>query len=166
MLNLYTDGGVIKKNPSSLGGTYAWILVDEDDETILDSGFGTISPDRMGTLFVTNNQTELYALLKGLKSLYDGDIAQICSDSEITLGRVFKNYSFTNIPNWMQDKLKEEKKRLQNFSKFTYTLMDGHPTLAQLESGIGKRGHTTSKWNKWCDEHCNEASRIYVESIQ
>ena len=163
MLTLYTDGGVIRKNPSPIGGTYAWILLDGG--SVMDKGFGTISPDRMGTLFVTNNQTELYAVLKGLDAVYKDEVIKICSDSQITLGRLFEGYAFNNIPKWMKDDLVKEQNRLSRFFDFSYELLDGHPTKAQIKSGTGKRGHPTSEWNVWCDKKCNEAARIYLEEL-
>lgn len=163
MLTLYTDGGVIQRNPSPFGGTWAWVLVDDDE--IQDQGWGIIAPDIMGVLFVTNNQTELLAVIMGLKSLYKDEIAHICSDSEITLGRLFRGSPFNNIPKWMINGLYKEKARLEHFSRFTYELMDGHPTQEQLRSGKGKKGHTTSKWNVWCDQKCNQLASEYMEKL-
>lgn len=163
MKYLYADGGVILKNPSTIGGTWAWCLVD--NEKILKHGSGYIVPDTMETSTVTNNQTELLAVLKGFGELVDDDVIELRSDSEITLGRVFKNYSFNNIPHWMISDLKYEKLRLKNFQQFRYTLMDGHPTQAQIDKGLGKRGHITSKWNVWCDKECGRQARLYLESL-
>ena len=163
MLKLFTDGGVIKRNPSPYGGTYAWILVEDGEE--VDNCYGTIFPKKMDSIFVTNNQTELYAVIQGLKSLYDDEIADICSDSNVTLGRLFRGSPFNNIPQWMQKELARERSRLKNFNKFTYTLIGGHPTQRELEEGINEKGHPTSKWNVWCDEKCNEESMKYLESL-
>lgn len=163
MLTLYTDGGVIRRNPSIFGGTWAWVLVDGEDS--VDSGAGVITPQEMGTLSVTNNQTELLAVVKGLGAIYDDEIVQICSDSDVTLGRLFRNSPFVNIPKWMVKKLEQEKRRLQNFSKFTYTLMDGHPTQEQLRTGKGKNGNVTSEWNVRCDQKCQLAAKTFLESL-
>lgn len=160
MRKLYADGGVVAKNPSPIGGTWAWCLVQGDVLLSRDGGF--ISIFDMGYDVVTNNQTELLAVIKGLEFLPDDlDQLEICSDSNITLGRIFKNFTFNNIPGWMERDLREHKKRLINFHKFTYTLIDGHPTVAQLESGFGKRGHPTSRWNVLADNMCNRIASKY-----
>lgn len=165
MLKLYADGGVIQRNPSSIGGTWAWCLVNDDE--LIQSDSGVIIPTDVVTFpgnLVTNNQTELFAVIQGLSQLPDDAIVEVRSDSEVTLGRVFKMYAFNNIPFWMKSSLQIEKKRLKNFSKFTYELMDGHPTKAQVISGFGKRGHVTSKWNVLCDKMCNEAAERFLQS--
>lgn len=164
MKYLYTDGGVVLKNPSTIGGTWAWCLVEDDKVILHDSGH--ITPKQMKSVTVTNNQTELLAVIAGLSGVRDDEIVEVRSDSEITLGRVFKGYAFNNIPTWILTALKNEKARLTNFKKFTYELMDGHPTQEQVERGIGKKGHVTSKWNVWCDEECKrQARKLLLEQL-
>lgn len=159
-LKLYTDGGVISKNPSPYGGTWAWILVR--DEQIVDQGSGILRPE-MIDLFntVTNNQSELFALIRGLSCLEAHVTLEICSDSNVSLGRVFRGSSFHNIPSWMVGELNGQRRRFLNWSKFSYTLMDGHPTKEHLALGIGKRGHPVSIFNKMCDDLCREQSDLY-----
>lgn len=163
MRYLYADGGVILKNPSTIGGTWAWCLVENDEIIYSDSGF--ILPDELGTDNVTNNQTELLAVLNAMINLHDEEIVEIRSDSKITLGRLFKNYAFNNIPDWMITRLDAEKSRLTNFRQFKYILLDGHPTQAHIAKGIGKRGHMTSKWNVWCDKECGRQAAKYLNSL-
>lgn len=163
MKYLYTNGGVILKNPSTIGGTYAWCIVENGE--IVDRGSGYITPESMYLDVVTNNQAELYAVLRGLAAICDNEIVEIRSDSEITLGRIFKNYSFNNIPEFMTCLLKAEKNRLKNFRQFKYTLMDGHPTQAQVDKGFGKQGHVTSKFNVWCDKECGRQAAKYLNSL-
>lgn len=164
MLKLYTDGGVISKNPSPIGGTWAWCLVD-GDTLIEQSNGGVFHTDVVqfpGGL-VTNNQTELFAVVQGLSQLDSDVLVEVCSDSAVTLGRIFKNFAFSNIPFWMKSALEIEKERLVHFSKFTYTQLDGHPTKAHLLAGIGKRGNPVSKWNVLCDKLCNEAAQRFLQ---
>ena len=63
---LYADGGVIASNPSAIGGTYAYRLIRDDGHTI-GQGQVITAIDMRGS--VTNNQTEMLALLVGLKQL-------------------------------------------------------------------------------------------------
>jgi ribonuclease HI len=161
---LYTDGGVILKNPSTIGGTWAWCLVDENDEMVLAHS-GYITPEQARTDTITNNQTELFAVLNGLCNLEDDEVVEIRSDSAITLGRIFNGFSFNNVPDWMYKRLQAEKKRLINFKKFTYELMDGHPTKEQVERGTGRKGHMTSKWNVWCDQECGRQAKLALGEL-
>lgn len=163
VLKLYTDGGVIQKNPSSIGGTWAWCLVLGD--TLIKSNSGIIVPTdvvQFPNNLVTNNQTELFAIVQGLSQLQDNDVVEVCSDSLISLGRVFGNSPFNNIPSWLVTSLDMQKKRLTRWKEFSFCLISGHPTKKELEDGIGKRGYLTSKWNVLCDELCNRASREYM----
>lgn len=162
-LKLFTDGGVIQKNPSSIGGTWAWCLVLNDE--LIRKDYGTIIPTdvvRFPNMLVTNNQTELFAIVQGLSQLQDDDIVEICSDSQISLGRVFSGFKFSNIPWWLFTSLDLQKRRLKRWNEFSFRLMNGHPTKKELEVGIGKRGYPTSKWNVLCDELCNKASHEYT----
>lgn len=161
MRKLYCDGGVISSNPSPIGGTWAWVLVGDDDCIIHRDG-GFISVEEMGYDGVTNNQTELLAIVKGLTWLHDEiEPLMVCSDSAVSLGRVFKNFSMNNIPGWLERDLKEQRKRLVNFPKFSHLLLDGHPTVKQLNCGVGKSGHPTSRYNVLCDNMCNRIAAKY-----
>lgn len=157
---LYTDGGVIKSNPSPFGGTWAYCLVGYRGNHLYED-CDYILANKLPSKRITNNQMELLAVIRGLQTIQRDMVIHICSDSEITLGRVFKNYSMENIPDWMIEQLDDEKKRLHNFKKFKYTLLSGHPTKAQLETGIGRRGHPVSYWNKHVDELCRKAAQDY-----
>ena len=150
---LYTDGGVIGQNPSLVGGTWAWCLVDASGE-MRRHAFGRITPAELGAEAVSNNHTELLALVLGLEAL-DGDFAgTVYSDSWVSLQRVFRAAKLNNVPQWLIDRLQALQKsgRLANLD---YTLLDGHPTRAQLEAGIGKRGNPVSKWIVWCVVQCS-----------
>jgi ribonuclease HI len=159
-LKLYTDGGVISKNPSPYGGTWAWVLVKDDQ--VLAHASGLLTPSMIEEYStVTNNQSELYAILMGLKHLNYWDVVEVCSDSNVSLGRVFRWSSLSNIPKWMVTMLLDQKGRFSKWKQFSYTLMDGHPTKAHLASGIGKRGHPVSRWNKLCDDLCRAEAENY-----
>lgn len=159
---LYCDGGVIGTNPSAIGGTYAVRLVFDGREPW---GYGAVIPatDMGGT--VTNNQTEMMALLKGLAKLPDDFSGTIYSDSQVTLGRAFMGWKWKNIPTWMHKLYQVERKRLVNWDQIKYVLLDGHPTRAQLQAGVGKRGHPVSEHNVWCDEACRKAGEVFLITI-
>jgi len=159
---LYVDGGVIASNPSLVGGTYAVRLVYDDGQVYGYSG--VLSARNMGGA-VTNNQTEMLALLQGLNSLPDDWCGTIYSDSAVTLGRVFQGWKWQNIHEWMHEKYRMQRRRLINWDQIKYVLLDGHPTRAQLLSGVGKRGHPVSIHNVWCDKACTEAGQRFLESI-
>src|SRR5688500_18958595 len=106
---LYVDGGVIVTNPSIIGGTYAWRVVYYEGAPL---GRGAVvTTSQMGGL-VTNNQTEMLALLEGLKRLPDHFNGTIYSDSQVTLGRIFMGWKWKNIPAWMHTLYKEQRARL------------------------------------------------------
>lgn len=159
---LYVDGGVIGTNPSAISGTYAVRIVSDDGTSW---GYGAvISRSDMGG-DVTNNQTEMLALLKGLAKLPDDFKGTICSDSAVTLGRAFSGWKWKNIPEWMHRMFREQRARLINWDQIQYVLLDGHPTKLQLQAGIGKRGHPVSEHNVWCDRACHEAADLYMTTI-
>lgn len=162
-LKLFTDGGVISKNPSPYGGTWAWVLVDSGKELYHDSGI--LYADLDIDTPITNNQMELFAILKGLSWFDDPRVfIEICSDSMVSLGRVFKGSSMHNIPDWMCSYLEFHRRRFFNWSQFSYTLIGGHPTRTSLKKGTNAKGQPVSRWNVLVDQLCKEeASRYWNE---
>jgi ribonuclease HI len=159
---LYADGGVVGANPSMIAGTFAFRLIRDDGDPI---GFSKIvTPAEMGGP-VTNNQTEMMALLEGLKRLPDYFTGTIFSDSAVTLGRVFDGWKWKNIPTWMHKIYKQERARLYYWDQITHVLLDGHPTKAQLIAGVGKRGHLVSEHNVWCDQACKQAGELFLAGV-
>lgn len=154
---LYTDGGVIGQNPSAIGGTWAWCMVDAQG-TLLRHASGWVNPVEMNTEAVTNNHTELMALVLGLEALPETFAGTIYSDSWVSLQRVFLAAKLNNVPQWLIDRL-QAIQRSGRLATLRFQLLDGHPTRAQLDAGIGKRGNPVSKWNVWCDEQCSALAR-------
>lgn len=159
---LFADGGVLGRNPSKYGGTiaYRWIL---DGKVMTeDCGYILSGPDLPE---VTNNQTELLAVIRGMKVLPSDWKGTIWSDSKVTLGRIFLGWAFTNVPRWMINALEVQKSRLMYWSQIHYGLVDGHPTPSQLSAGIGKRGGLVSVHNKWCDEACSKLALVFFREM-
>lgn len=155
---LYVDGGVVSVNPSPIGGTWAVVLVEsETEEYQCLSGF--VDPVTIGSPFVSNNQTEMLAMLKGMNQLPSDFQGTIYSDSQVTIGRVSMGWKWKNIPQYMHEIYQHHRKRLVHWDKIKFVLLDGHPTKAQLFDGIGKRGHPVSKWNVMCDKLCNDRAK-------
>ena len=151
---LYTDGGVIGPNPSLLGGTWAWCHVNECGQRIRHES-GVARPflrDADGhPVPVTNNNTEMIALTRGLLSLPDGWSGDVYSDSRLALGWTFWNFKHELVPPLLYQKALAARSRL---GLVNVVLLDGHPTRAQLAAGTGKRGGPVSEHNVFCDAEC------------
>ena len=154
---LYADGGVIGQNPSPIGGTWAWCMVGADG-TRTRHAYGYVTPADLDTPTVSNNHTELLALVLGLEALPAGWAGTVYSDSWVSLQRVFLAAKLANVPPWLVDRLQTLQKS-GALKQMTYTLLDGHPTRAELAAGIGKRGHGVSIHNVWCDQQCSAIAR-------
>jgi len=162
---LYSDGGVISKNPSHIGGTWAYCLVSETGMVLFDQS-GVITPADAGMETITNNLTEMLALLRGLEHLGDNFRGTVYSDSQITLGRVSQGWKWTGIPSWMHAMYRKQRARLAHWDEIKFVLLSGHPTAADLERGIGKRGYPVSIHNVACDKACGLAAKEYVAGLQ
>lgn len=155
IIAVYADGGVIGINPSPVGGTWAWCHVNAAGERI-QTASGIVRP--WGNMkAITNNLTEMIALVLALEALPAGWSGQIYSDSKITLGRVFLNWRCDGIPMALQARMHVATDRL---GVYQWWLLDGHPTRAQLAAGIGKRGQPVSEHNVWCDHACCEQAKL------
>jgi ribonuclease HI len=155
-VSVYADGGVIGKNPSPIGGTWAYILVDSDRLKV-DSGSGVVRPADVGLPAIENNLTELLACLQAMERLPDGWAGVIHTDSQVTVFRLRgKNPKLNGIPEAMRERLRLARGRLGTYSM---VLLDGHPTRAHLKAGVGKRGKPVSLWNVECDRECSRLAR-------
>lgn len=161
-LTLYTDGGVIQRNPSPIAGTWAFVLVAENGS--IEKNSGVILPSEWGLTEITNNQTEMYAMLMGLCAVSESEEGVVvCPDSMVTLGRCFLGYRWKNIPPAMHEIYQRERKRLDRYwSTYKTILLAGHPTRAQLATGFGKHGYPVSEYNVMCDQMCREAGEKYL----
>ena len=159
---LYADGGVIAVNPSPLGGTWAWCLVDAAGERVQTASGVLTAAENGGP--VTNNVTELLALVAGLEALPAGWMGTVYSDSWVSLQRVFCAAKLNNVPQWLMHRLYAVQ-RSGMLARMTYVLLDGHPTRAQLAAGVGKRGAPVSEHNVFCDAECGRQARSYLEAL-
>jgi ribonuclease HI len=159
--DLYVDGGVIGKNPSAHGGTFAWCLVQNNQ--VKTSGSGIILPVEFeGFQKISNNVSELVAALEGLQATliiqpeWEGTL---WTDSLVTLRRLLGSQSFKGVPVALRTMCLE----LRRARKWTARLLAGHPSRKMLSSGFNERGTPVSTWNVWCDKECQRLSRQYLD---
>lgn len=153
---LYCDGGVIQKNPSTIGGTWAWCAVDASGNRVFQRG--GVCPSPAG-LPITNNHMEQIAITLALEAMPEGWSGTVYSDSMVALGRVFKGWRTKNLPANVSRRSAAAVARL---GKIETVLLQGHPTKADLACGIGaKRNLPVSIHNVWCDKECGRQASEY-----
>ena len=162
----FANGGGISRNPSPIGGTYAWTHVDAAGNRI-HTGSGLVLPDLTADDLaitdayncpydeVTNNLTEFIALTSALLALPEHWSGPVHSDSQVTLGRLFWGWKIPRIP---VDWIVRASDALARLDTLTPVLLDGHPTRTQLAAGRGKRGHPVSEHQVWCDVECRRVA--------
>lgn len=183
----YSDGGVIQRNPSPLGGTYGWCHVDERDERVA-KGSGYVLPEYVASLctghetgvavgVVSNNLTEMLAMVLAMEALPDGWSGTVKSDSGITIGRVRSifdvvvgraeyTHKLEGIPAGLRERVYAQAARLGDVS---FSLLAGHPKADDLRRGYkikqrssGEEYHVpVSRHNVLCDKLCNAAVDLY-----
>jgi ribonuclease HI len=148
----YCDGGILGRNPSKEGGTWALFLISKDDQTVLCKASGIVRPAELEMVDIENNVTELIAAVEALERLPDGWRGVLFSDSQNTIRRLTgRNPSFGGVPAGLYIRASVQRKRFPNLRA---VLLDGHPNADQLIAGIGKRGYPVSRWNYLCDQEC------------
>lgn len=162
VVNLYADGGVILKNPSPHGGTWAFCGTDAAGERVVRQGgaWPTQDPQRP----VTNNWMEQIAIVRALEAMPEGWSGTIYSDSLIALRRVFENGEVKNLPKSIQIRTHAARGRL---GAIRWVLLKGHPNKDQLAAGeapssSGKRMLPVSEHQVWCDEECGRQARAFL----
>lgn len=161
MIDIYTDGGLLSRNPSSLGCTCAFVAVEED--RVIEEMAWRIVPREIGMEDVSSNIAELLAVIFALRWVgteQPGWAGLLHTDSEVTATRLRRlscglQPKFTGVPSAVQRWLRHAIGRVGNFG---IVEIAGHPTKAELEAGKDKKaGLPVSKWNVRCDKLCNLA---------
>jgi ribonuclease HI len=159
---IFCDGGVILKNPSPHGGTWAWVFV-RDGAAFL-AGSGTVTPESVGLPLVENNVTELVAAVEALEAAPNDWCGVLYTDSLNTLRRLTQEGAKMNgVTAELARRcgLQRIRHRLHQ-REGAVKLLDGHPTKKHLRLGVGKRGNPVSVWNVRCDETCQELARLFA----
>lgn len=158
--HVYCDGGVIRRNPSPFGGTWAFALVTSDDVCLhSDSGLFLSTP----SFKVTNNISEQVAIIKALEFLPEKWSGTVCSDSLVALGRTFNGWKKNNLPRNVIERLDSV---LTKFNSLDYELLQGHPSREELIVGRGSRtGQRVSIHNVLCDNLCSSQAKEYLKGI-
>lgn len=159
---IFCDGGVIQVNPSPLGGTWAFVHVV--DGVRRHEASGTVTPADVGLTHVTNNLTELLAVVLALEYLPRGWTGELFSDSGVTLAR-FRNRraKMNGIPVELQCRLRTNQERL---GAIATTLLGGHPTRLELLRGQRSDGTPVSVYNMRCDDLCKQRAAEFLQKLR
>lgn len=154
---VYTDGGCVGANPSPVGITWAWLQVDAAGGHVAEAYGLLASPaDR----YLTNNLAELLAVIQAFEALPMGWTGTLYSDSDVTLGRLFRGNARAGVPAAWWKRAQAARDRLGFIAP---VLLQGHPTRADLARGIGaKRNLPVSRHNVYVDSLCKQAAREYA----
>ncbi len=155
-MKLFTDGGVAGKNPSPVGGSWAWCLVA--DNTIVRWACGFVQPVDIGREKITNNDTEGLAALLALEAMEEKWNGILHTDSLVTLYRLKRRQPW-QLPAFMRERimLLRQRKRIK------VELVKGHPTAKDLANGVHANGSPVSEWNVFCDDRCNEVIQEFLQ---
>jgi len=163
-MSLFCDGGVIKRNPSKIGGTWAWCQVKNNQ--VIRSNCGVIRPVDMEMPSISNNLSELFAAIKALTALntcYKDIPVVLYTDSKVTMHRLTDSVGFAGIPNDLRLRTLE----LRRLWHPQVILVGGHPSKKELETGLRERnGFPVSQWNVWCDKTCRKLAWEWVTELE
>lgn len=159
--DLYADGGIIGRNPSISGGTWAFCAVNEKGGVIAgDSGY--LTPDEIGLPLVTNNLTECLAVLVALENMPEKWRGTLYSDSRNALVALACDGRRDYLPQAIQDRFTAALDRLGIRGRDQSTkLLKGHPTKADIYRGKTISGRPVSAHNVWCDRRCGIEAEKY-----
>jgi len=158
--SLFCDGGTIGRNPSPLGGTFAWCLIRKETPEIsimVKQDHGAFEPADVNMEIIGNNLAELFAAVRALSAVPEGWPGTLWTDSRITLYRLTTGERFMGIPDW----LRERTLKLRKGRSYVVKLLGGHPTREELRKGRRRDGKPVSRFNVWCDLKCGEAAELF-----
>lgn len=160
---VWVDGGLVGKNPAP-AGTWAWCLAVpggvRGGRHVQRSG--VLTAEDVGLPAVTNNLTELLAVLAAAEALPAGWAGDLFTDSRITAGRWNRGLhpADPTVPEWLAARLALARSRV----RLTARLVRGHPTAEDLARGHDGHGVPVSEHNVWCDRSCSAAARAWRAS--
>jgi hypothetical protein len=161
VVDCYTDGGLAGRNPSAIGGSWAYALVS--DNTVHMQCYGFVTPGEMDVPAVTNNLVELLAAVAALEALPLGWEGKLYTDSLCTQQRLITNRpELAGVPDVLESRLWDVRRK---YGLIPVVLLDGHPTRKQLLTGFGKRGNPVSPWNKHVDRLCTLAVQAHLQNV-
>lgn len=182
---VYCDGGLLSRNPSEIGGTWAFCAVDDDGRKVGFKSGVVYAEDLARNVrnnndiplareIVSNNHTEHIAIVRAIEALPFGWSGTILSDSNVALTRVQSDYELVTLGkrrfpaaenNLWPSISRRSKEAVARLGVVSFVLLQGHPTKADLERGIGaKRNLPVSIYQVWCDKRCEQEKRKYVAS--
>lgn len=141
---LYTDGGIMGSNPSTVGGTWAWCWVDKQGNRIKGDK-GIVTPKMVNMTTISNNFTELLATLKALQSVPKWWKGAIKTDSQVTWHRLNKSKAFEGIP----DEFRNAVLFVRENIKYVPILVKGHSK--------------EFPHNEWCDQQCRRVGEDFLQ---
>lgn len=161
--SLWTDGGLLSRNPSKIGGTWAWVRVNEKLE-IENQSSGILLPKHLNTearvyTEVTNSHSEITAIYRGLRELPDDWIGEIVTDSKLCISwltqkdRLGERLVWKNCPDWLQERVIQEQNRIYGSGgHLKYRHVDGH-----------QNDSIDHRFNILCDDMCRKEGEDYKE---
>lgn len=156
IMTAYVDGATVGPNPSSVGGAWAYVLLDGLERVVAGSS-SCVVPADVRLPRVTNNMVEMLAAVNALENLPVGWDGVLRTDSYVTLCRLHKvKRKCQGFPDWLRVRLDVAKSRV---GLFIVELVAGHPTAEQLDLGCDEKGVPVSRWNVWCDDECGRVIR-------
>lgn len=162
--SIYADGGVIRSNPSSLGGTWAYLYVEGD---VVSEASGLLLPGHLGARTISNNDSELYAMVRGFEELPDGWDGVAYSDSLVTLARLARIARGQEPTKTMHPELYDRAEAaLARLGAVRFEHVKGHPTRADLARGRDSKGRTVSRHQVRCDQLCTEQAQRYLDELE
>lgn len=157
-VDLFCDGGCVGRNPSPLGGTWAYVAVDDAGQ-LSWSDSGWLGPKRCGGA-VSNNVAELYAAVKALESVVPSCLGKLHTDSAVTRFRLLGGGDLRTVPGWLRRRLEA----VRWVETCGVVLLGGHATKRELRDGRRARnGLPVSEWNGLCDRMCRRAAQRRLE---
>ncbi len=112
---------------------------------------------------VGNNVAELRAAVEALVVMPGDWRGTLYSDSQVTLGRLFDGWPLRGVPVDLAWRTQQLREWLRRFGQVRGVLLQGYPTRADLERGVGKkRGLPVSRWNVLADRMCQERAALYL----
>lgn len=163
---IYADGGICLSNPSPLAGTWAFVYVNAEGVTVKERS-GLLLPSHLGRRTVSNNDTEFYAVLRGLEALPDDWSGDVYSDSQCTLLRYQRVVSCQPPTKTMVvEHYERAEVAVDRLGPLRFLHLKGHPKRADLERGETSKGQKVSLYQVRCDQPCTERAAEYQRFLE
>lgn len=163
--SIWTDAGLLSRNPSDKGSVWAGVYVGQGGNVLMTKKGHLLCNQTLPS--ITSHVAELYAIIRALDSVPSEWTGEVYSDNETAIGWYFQTYKVNALPALVLREMLTSRNRLFNFPKIEFAVCKSNPTQKELmyKRALDGTDMPVSIYNKMADKICKHHAE-YVKLFE